>query len=194
MQYERQKGFPRVHRFITTHNPDGESVFVPHCQIPECAPFRPAGDDGELAMLYATDTFPVQCDNEADVATYDSYLHTPPGVTPEQGTMIRVVDMRPSKVMPMHRTLTLDYGIVVEGEVDLLLDSGQSRTMRRGDVSIQRGTAHSFRNRSNTEWCRILFVFLPMVPLTVSGRRLNEEWYDEGYTKDKDDDQQNDQR
>lgn len=130
-------------------------------------------------MLYSTDTFPIQMDQEADVAMYDSYLHTPPGLMPQNGTVMRVVDMRPSKETPMHRTISLDYGVVLEGEVELLLDSGQSRVMRRGDVSIQRGTSHSYRNRSDTDWCRLLFVFLPTGPLTVGGKELKEEWYDE---------------
>lgn len=170
---------PLVRRYITTHNNDGEAVFLSSSRVPECAPNRTAGDDGEVAMLYSTDTFPIQMDQEADVAVYDSYLHTPPGLMPQNGTVMRVVDMRPSKETPMHRTISLDYGVVLEGEVELLLDSGQSRVMRRGDVSIQRGTSHSYRNRSDTDWCRLLFVFLPTGPLTVGGKELKEEWYDE---------------
>jgi quercetin dioxygenase-like cupin family protein len=170
---------PLVHRYITTHNHDGEAVFLSASQVPDCAPNRPAGDDGEVALLFATDTFPVKLEEEADVAVYDSYLHTPPGLTPEHGTVMRVVDMQPRKETPMHRTTTLDYGVVLEGEVELILDSGQSRVMRRGDVSIQRATAHSYRNRSETDWCRLLFVFLPIQPVTVAGKELKEEWYDE---------------
>lgn len=175
------KGFPRVHRYITTHNPDGEAIFLPASQVPECAPFRSAGEDGELALLFATDTLPVQCQEEADVAVYDSFLHTPPGFNPDNGTSFRVIDMRPLKETPMHRTVTVDYGIVLEGEVDLVLDSGQKRTLRQGDVSIQRGTAHSFRNRSDSKWCRLMFVFMPMQPLCIGGQKLEEEWYEERY-------------
>lgn len=178
---QRRKGFPRVHRYITTHNHDGEAIFLSSSQVPECAPFRSAGEDGELALLYATYTFPVQCQDEADVAVYDSYLHMPPGLTPSQGTMLRVIDMQPLKETPMHRTVTVDYGIVLEGEVDLVLDSGQKRTLKQGDVTIQRGTAHSFRNRSDSKWCRVLFVFLPMQELQIAGKRMDEEWYEERY-------------
>ncbi|OXV09998.1 hypothetical protein Egran_02238 [Elaphomyces granulatus] len=168
---------PVVHRYITTHNEDGEAIFLSPSQIPECAPNRSAGDDGEVALLYATPKVPVDANNEADVAVYDSYLHTPPGLTPPQGTVLRVVDICPEKEIPMHRTVSFDYGAVLEGEVELMLDSGQSRMMRRGDVSVQRGTSHSYRNRSATEWCRLLFVFLPMEQLMVAGRPAREEWY-----------------
>ena len=46
----------------------------------------------------------------------------------------------------MHRTVSLDYGVVLEGEVELVLDSGETRLMKRGDVSVQRGTNHAWRN------------------------------------------------
>lgn len=94
---------------------------------------------------------------------------------------MRVIDMKPGKITPMHRTVSLDYGVVIEGEAELILDSGEKRVMKRGDVSIQRGTSHSFRNTSDSEWCRLLFVFLPMEQLTVAGKQLGEEWYEEQY-------------
>jgi len=172
---------PPIRRYITTHTKDGEAVFLSPNQIPECVPSRPAGDDGDLALLYATATFPVQAHDEADVAIYDDYLHTPPGLTAPTGTVMRVIDMKPGKITPMHRTVSLDYGVVIEGEAELILDSGEKRVMKRGDVSIQRGTSHSFRNTSDSEWCRLLFVFLPMEQLTVAGKQLGEEWYEEQY-------------
>jgi quercetin dioxygenase-like cupin family protein len=157
------------------------SIFLSTSQFPECVPARPAGEDGDLALLYATATFPVQAYDEYDVALYDEYLHTPQGLVPPTGTVARVIDLRPGKITPMHRTVSLDYGVLLEGEVDLILDSGQSRRMKRGDVCIQRGTSHSFRNRSQTEWCRMLFVFLPMEKLTVAGKPLEAEVYDDPY-------------
>lgn len=124
---------------------------------------------------------PASVDAEADVAMYDEFLHQPPGITVDNGTVFRLIDLRPGKATPMHRTVSVDYGVIIEGEVDLVLDSGASRRMGRGDVSVQRGTAHSFRNRSNTEWCRMLFVYLPMEKLKIQGRDLNSEVYDEGF-------------
>ncbi|KAJ5488015.1 hypothetical protein N7530_002315 [Penicillium desertorum] len=124
---------------------------------------------------------PASVDAEADVAMYDEFLHQPPGITVDNGTVFRLIDLRPGKATPMHRTVSVDYGVIIEGEVDLVLDSGASRRMGRGDVSVQRGTAHSFRNRSSTEWCRMLFVYLPMEKLKIQGKDLNPEVYDEGF-------------
>jgi len=58
----------------------------------------------------------------------------------------------------MHRTQTLDYGIVIEGELTLILDCGET-TVRSGDIIIQRGTNHAWANRSDKN-CRVAFVLL----------------------------------
>lgn len=58
----------------------------------------------------------------------------------------------------MHRTQSLDYGVVIEGEVEMVLDDGVSTVMGRGDVAVQRGTSHGWRNVSKTEWARMFFV------------------------------------
>ncbi|KAJ5110575.1 hypothetical protein N7532_001110 [Penicillium argentinense] len=179
----KENDLPHIHRYITTHSTDGEAVFVSHAQIPDYMPSKPAGEDGEIALLYATTSVPVSIDDEADIAMYDEFLHQSPGLTTEQGTVFRMIDLRPGKMTPMHRTVSLDYGIVLDGEVDLILDSGASRLLRRGDVSVQRGTAHSFRNRSSTEWARLLFVFLPMQQITIKGKELGAEVYDDWYDK-----------
>lgn len=58
----------------------------------------------------------------------------------------------------MHRTQTLDYGIVLEGELTLVLD-GEETTVRTGDIVIQRGTNHAWANRSGKN-CRVAFVLI----------------------------------
>ena len=58
----------------------------------------------------------------------------------------------------MHRTETVDYGIVLEGEVVLIMDEGET-TVRAGDIVIQRGTNHGWANRSDRN-CRIAFVLI----------------------------------
>ncbi len=58
----------------------------------------------------------------------------------------------------MHRTETIDYGIVLEGEITLLLDEGET-TVRAGEIVIQRGTNHGWANRSGRN-CRIAFILV----------------------------------
>jgi quercetin dioxygenase-like cupin family protein len=58
----------------------------------------------------------------------------------------------------MHRTETIDYGIVLEGELVLILDRGET-TVRAGDIVVQRGTNHAWANRSGRN-CRIAFILI----------------------------------
>ncbi len=58
----------------------------------------------------------------------------------------------------MHRTETIDYGIVLEGEVTLILDIGET-VVRAGDIVVQRGTNHGWANRSGRT-CRIAFILI----------------------------------
>lgn len=53
-----------------------------------------------------------------------------------------MIDFAPGVESPMHRAMSLDYGTVIQGEFEVELDSGEKRTMRPGDVLVQRATAH----------------------------------------------------
>jgi len=166
---------PTVNRYITTHNAKGEAVFsstiseeLPSTVLPE----------GEAAFLlgYTSVGFPVDLNNNADLKVYGDYMEKAPGITISNGTVLRFVDMSPLQLSPMHRTVSLDYGLVLEGEVELVLDSGETRIMKRGDVAIQRGTNHAWRNTSKTEWARMVYVLQPSKPLEVAGQTLGEDY------------------
>jgi uncharacterized cupin superfamily protein len=58
----------------------------------------------------------------------------------------------------MHRTSTIDYGIVLEGEITLILDDGET-VAKAGDIVIQRGTNHAWANRGTTN-CRVAFILI----------------------------------
>ena len=58
----------------------------------------------------------------------------------------------------MHRTETVDYGIVLEGELTLIVDKGET-VVRAGDIVIQRGTNHGWANRTDRN-CRIAFILI----------------------------------
>jgi len=76
--------------------------------------------------------------------------------------VIRVIDFLPASAggvrSPMHRTRSIDYGVVLEGEVVLLL-SDSERVLRPGDVVIQRGTDHVWENRSEKP-ARMVFILI----------------------------------
>jgi quercetin dioxygenase-like cupin family protein len=73
--------------------------------------------------------------------------------------MVRFTEMAPGAVTPMHRTETLDVGVVLEGETWLLLDDGSETRVGAGDAVVQRGTNHAWANRSDRT-VKMLFVLI----------------------------------
>lgn len=171
-----------LNRHITTHDPStGKAIFS--SDLPAQNPAQPL-PGCVFRQGYVTRGFPVQLNEDQDLNTYKSFLDAAPGLVQQSGTVLRIVDCHPNFTSPMHRTVSLDYGIVLEGEVDLVLDSGEVRTMKRGDMAIQRGTMHAWRNNHPTEWARIAFVLQPCEPVVLDGKKLGEDYGDmEGVKK-----------
>ena len=74
------------------------------------------------------------------------------------GTKIRINEFPPGVVSPTHRTQSVDYGIVLDGEVVLVLDDSEA-VLRAGDVVVQRGTSHRWENRTERA-ARMAFVLI----------------------------------
>lgn len=164
---------PKVHRYITAHNKEGKAIFSD--KLDEESKMLPNSDGIAFALSYTTKGFPVSLDDDKDIDVYEGFLKDAPGLVVSGGTVLRHVDIPPNTACAMHRTVSLDYGCVLEGEIDLLLDSGEMRKMGRGDVAIQRGTMHQWINRSGTEWTRMLFVLQESRPLKIAGETFGEE-------------------
>jgi quercetin dioxygenase-like cupin family protein len=81
--------------------------------------------------------------------------------------------MLPGKASPMHRTNSIDYGIVLQGEIQLELDDGAHKTVGQGGIIIQRGTNHLWRNVSDTV-CRIAFILIEAPAYLHNGIALEE--------------------
>ena len=96
------------------------------------------------------------------------------GLTLNGGSVIRVVDMLPQSASPFHRTNSLDYGIVLQGQLELELDDGNKTLLHAGDIVVQRGTIHLWRNPSENEVCRIVFVLTEATPVEINGEPLPE--------------------
>jgi naringenin degradation protein FdeH len=76
---------------------------------------------------------------------------------PANGVLVRFTEMAPDAESPMHRTETVDVGVVLDGETWLLLDDGSETLVRAGDAVVQRGTNHAWANRSDRP-VRMVFV------------------------------------
>lgn len=165
---------PQINRYITSHDPEGKAVFS--SLIPSaCSTTLLPSNDAAFTLGYTTKGFPVSLTDDNDITSYKSYLKDAPGLTISDGTVLRYVDMSPGMLSPMHRTVSLDYGIVIEGEVELVLDSGETKLMKRGDVAVQRGTMHAWRNPSESQWARMVFVLQACKPIEVVGGKLDED-------------------
>jgi naringenin degradation protein FdeH len=89
-------------------------------------------------------------------------LGTPP---PPNGTRFCVIDFPPGNHPHMHRTETIDYVIVIDGEIDMDMDDSTVK-LKAGDIMVQRGTNHAWANRSNKP-ARVAFVLVDAVPLGI---------------------------
>jgi quercetin dioxygenase-like cupin family protein len=169
-----ENNLPSVNRYITTHDPSTKKAIFSNAIAEETKIDRIPG--AAFRLGYVTKGFPVEFNQDADLAVYKPYLESAPGLVASGGTVLRFVDMEPGLLSPMHRTVSLDYGVVLEGEVELVLDSGETRKMKRGDVAIQRGTMHAWRNLSSTSWARMMYVLQESKPVEVEGEVLKEDY------------------
>ncbi len=171
--------FPPIHRVVTAYDADGKSVAALN------GPLARVVDIAALPGLifhevWETQGTPAPVDNGPD-PTLQSMMHS----APTNGTRIRFVDMPPDKNLTggisqiqdlfvelngveamvlrddsphpmMHRHEAVDYGIVIEGEVVLVLET-EEIALRPGSVVVQRGINHAWSNRSRKP-CRMVFV------------------------------------
>jgi quercetin dioxygenase-like cupin family protein len=118
-------------------------------------------------LIWSTDGTPAEIAVGEDAEDLGArVLGTAP---PAGGTRFTINDIPPGAEGAMHRTETLDYVIVLKGELDMEMDDS-TVTLRAGDVMVQRGTNHAWINRG-TEYARVAFVLIDAKPLGI-GRPL----------------------
>ena len=160
-------------RVVTGVNAEGHALVIQDGLAPTTVS-RPALNM-EAALIWTTSETP------ADLSQYDDPTFRPSSIGPTPGgSLVRVTDFHPQpkgvdnatvlkefglnqddqggRHALMHRTRTLDYAIVLDGEIDMLLDDGEVH-LKAGDILVQRGTNHAWVNRSDRP-CRIAFVMV----------------------------------
>jgi quercetin dioxygenase-like cupin family protein len=157
----------KLKRFITGHDANGKGVV----ELIDDGSWRKIDNDiVRYNELWSTSTFPIDINNDDPRIREKTVL----SLSLPNGTVLRMVDRSPGSSSAMHRTQSLDYGIVIEGEMEMLLDGGQTVTLQRGDVCIQRGTLHQWRNPGKT-WNRMLFVLIDALPLEIGDKVFKGE-------------------
>ena len=154
----------QLRRVVTGHDANGKAVV----KIDEVTQNPPGGRPGRSAcVVWTTESFPV--DNGGD----DDGGKRPTGTTLNNGTVFRVCEFLPGVSPRVHRTDSVDYAIVMSGEIDMEMDDAVIH-LKAGDVLVQRGTIHNWVN-NGTEPCRIAFVLIDAKPVEVGGKVLNAE-------------------
>jgi quercetin dioxygenase-like cupin family protein len=158
-----------IRRIITGHDADGKAKVL----IDGIATnIKQIGPGANSALMWTTDAMPADISIGPDIEDCGSrILGTPP---PPNGTRFAINTIPPGSRGHMHRTETIDYIIVLSGEIDMDLDDS-SVSLKAGDVMIQRGTNHAWMNRGS-EPARIAFVLIDAVPLNLGkpvGRDAN---------------------
>jgi len=153
-----------VRRIVTGHNESGDAVIIKDDAIT-----GKVGDAGEFVLAWTTDVFP---SNNNDV--FDGSRRDVRSVSPG-GTALQFATINPGKSSSHHRTRSLDYAIILAGEIELELDHGITTRCTVGDVIIQRGTIHTWRNPTDQP-TTIVFVLVDAMPVSSAGRKLDSSY------------------
>src|SRR5512143_1553590 len=139
----------QVRRVVTGHDPNGRAVV----KIDEVAKNIISRRPGQSScVIWTTESFPVNNTGDDDQGTRKV------GTTLNNGTVFRIVEFAPGVAPRNHRTDSIDYAVIVSGEIDMELDDSVVH-LQAGDVVVQRGTIHNWVNRG-TRPCTIAFVLI----------------------------------
>ncbi len=171
----------KLRRVVTAHDETGKAIVLFDSDNPHKVVRQPTGLVSQLAWV--TDRSPADMKGSQDRAAVKVGI-----APPANGTVFRIVDFppagdevakldpeftakmvggghapAPSKARPprhpfMHRTKSVDYAIIMSGEIDMLLDDSEVH-LKAGDLVVQQGTNHAWVNRGKTT-CRIAFVLV----------------------------------
>jgi quercetin dioxygenase-like cupin family protein len=149
-------------RVVTGHDAEGRAVVVRDEVVDNLTQRRPGH---RSFVLWGTEEVPADTNVVADIS--------PQAVSSrsnESGTVFRIAEYAPGVASARHQTDSVDYAVVLSGEIDMVLDDEQVVTLRRGDTLIQRGTAHDWVN-NGSEPCVIAFCLVAAHPRgDASGR------------------------
>lgn len=152
----------QVRRVVTGHDANGRAVV----KIDEVSKNIVSNRPGATAcVIWTTESFPVDNTGDADEALRKV------GTTLKNGTVFRVIEFAPGVAPRNHRTDSIDYAVVLSGEIDMELEDSVVH-LKAGDVLVQRGTIHNWVNRGSAP-CVIAFVLIDAKPVEVGGKVLH---------------------
>ncbi len=151
-----------IRRVVTGHDESGQAKVIIDSNATNERAGSAAGQCNTL--MWCTDSMP--CDMPLGENAEDMGARMLGTYPPVNGTRFMIAEYPPGNIPRMHRTETIDYIIVLDGEIEMELDNRETVTIRQGDVMIQRGTLHAWRNISQKP-CRMAFVLIDAKPLGI---------------------------
>lgn len=140
-----------IRRVVTGHDDNGKTKILIDGNADKPTSRRP-GHASQL--IWTTDQSPADNMGDADAGAVE--IGRPPG---PNGTIFRIMEIQPGGQPEMHNTETIDYVIVIAGQIHMEMDDDEYVVMEAGDVMVQRGTNHSWYNRGDVP-CRIAVVLI----------------------------------
>jgi naringenin degradation protein FdeH len=165
MMTSTEPALPPIRRVVTGHDANGVAKVLIDAPVTNVKSSRPGSAS---RLMWVTDTMPA--DISIGEGIEDMSARSLGTLPPPSGTRLTINDIAPGRPGLMHRTETIDYAIVLAGEVDMELDHS-TISLKAGDVVIQRGTNHSWINRGQ-ETARIAFILIDAKPLGIGEPRL----------------------
>jgi quercetin dioxygenase-like cupin family protein len=153
-----------IRRVVTGHDAQGRAKVLIDEQVSNVISARPGANS---SVIWSSDILPVNNDGDHDPSG-KKIETTIPG-----GSVFRVVSFGPGVSPRNHRTDSIDYAVVISGEIDMELDLG-SVHLKAGDVLVQRGTIHNWVNRGK-EPCVIAFSLIAAKPVEAGGKTLHAQ-------------------
>ena len=155
-----------VRRIVTGHDEFGKGIVVSDEELTAVSRgWVPASQAG-----VSTNSMPVDNSMEAEAAQRAGFVKKYNYVGSGQGTTVRIVEWAPGHAMFPHRTETMDYSIVLSGEIDVEFDSGQVVTMKQGDIVVMRGVTHTWKNKSTLP-AVTAFILIDAAPFVAAGEK-----------------------
>jgi mannose-6-phosphate isomerase-like protein (cupin superfamily) len=159
----------QVRRIVTGHDTNGKAVVASDERL--TAVSRRIGANITGCEIWSTDRMPVDNSAAADAAQRAGFVKRYNYVGTGQGTTIRITEWAPGHARFTHRTETIDYAILLSGEIDLELDNVETVHLKPGDVVVQRGTIHTWVNRGSVP-AVTAFILIDAKPAEVNGEEL----------------------
>lgn len=154
---------PPMRRVVTAHNQQGQAIVAHDSQLSsELLPHGVAS-----ITIWSSETSPAVVDSTKDNGRLDTGFVN-------NGSIFRIVDVPPRTVGALHRSLSLDYVVVLRGSVVLVLDDGTRTTINQGEFVVQNATMHGWDNDTD-QWARFIAIMLPAEAPVVAGEKLETD-------------------